>query len=584
MNILRHVLGIVIATAITSCCDYEWCSDIETPRDITQCFDAQGKAWLTISFDLSQPSKPTRADNDAFGDGDESECAIKTLTVILFHGPQTADEDSLVVASTYTVGYTPFKHTESQLTNYSGATVHISHDNLVVGDRLSLLAIANMVPDISIGQTFAAVKNQELSKLTYTIDDNDYFVMTNSPLATASNGSGEVQTLIDISPDYLFPSAEESQLHPAGEIYMERAAARLTVTQTISPMVIKGNTDVSFNLSDMRFGLYKYNLKCYLVRHFDSQWLSYNTTGCGYRFTEPSALPTGRYRTYWAHDPNYNGTGSMLNTFDGWKVIGDSYYMAENTFDVSHMTYENTTAAIICIQLNGGNDFYTTSTTGSDIIYQLPESSLEEQGTSAHSTFARQRSPKVSTSSTIDEYLREWLMQTNKNFRQWVNDYAGGEVNHVHIAVEKDASDGLNNARVTAVTQTARTSGQGITDFNLLNLVDYLNTNISLSYYHEGRCFYHIPIRHFDDTLTPWQSPATATDNSAMQAYGNNENDYLGRYGVVRNNWYNININSITHIGSPVIPSQGSDADDKVEQLLNATLSISGWTIHNQNL
>ena len=116
--------------------------------------------------------------------------------------------------------------------------------------------------------------------------------------------------------------------------------------------------------------------------------------------------------------------------------------------------------------------------------------------------------------------------------------------------------------------------------------MDYLNSNISLSYYHEGRCFYHIPIRHFNDELTPWQSPTTATNNSAGQAYGDNANDYLGRYGVVRNNWYVVNITGVSHVGSPVAPDAAStaNADDHVEQLLNATLTITGWNSQSKEL
>jgi hypothetical protein len=292
------------------------------------------------------------------------------------------------------------------------------------------------------------------------------------------------------------------------------------------------------------------------------------------------------YRTYWAQDANYDGTGDKLSTIDGWKTMGESYYLAENTFDVDHMDDANTTSAVIYLRLNGGNDFYTASTTGSDIIYQLPANNLVEEGTSADATFARRQSPKVTTAKTIDEYLREWLMQTNRDFRQWVNDYAGGEPHHVNIAVETDADDGLKKARVTAVTQTARSSGQGVSDFAALDLVGYLNDNITLSYYREGRCFYHVPIRHFDDTLTPWQSPAAANANSATQAYGSNANNYLGRYGVVRNNWYTLNITGVSHVGSPVAPdaTATTNADDHIEQLLNATLTISGWNNHDDEL
>ena len=84
------------------------------------------------------------------------------------------------------------------------------------------------------------------------------------------------------------------------------------------------------------------------------------------------------------------------------------------------------------------------------------------------------------------------------------------------------------------------------------------------------------------------------TNNTTTQAYsadaatavgGSSANAaFLGRYGMVRNNWYDINITSITHVGSPVIPDLTTNADDTIEQLLNATLSICGWEDKSQNL
>lgn len=579
MSRLRNALCLVALMVFAGCYDYDGTLGIGVQRDITQCFDADGKAWLSLSLDLSQPSKSERATRSTFGDGDEAEHAIRTLTLVLFHGPQTASEDEMTVATTYAVDYHSLKHVNSQVTHSSRTTIQISRDYLDTADRLCLLAIANLSPDITTGQTFSALKNMKFSSLTTSIDDTDYYVMTNSPTATTNDGTGEIRTLVEVSPDDLFATAEEAEQHPTGEIYMERAAARLTVTQAVSPMVIGGNNAITFTENDMRFALYKYNQKFFLVRHFNQSWLGYNSHNRGYRFTEAQALSPQHYRTCWAQDANYDGTGDKLSTTIGWKAMGESYYMAENTFDVGHMTSENTTAAIVYLRLNGGNSFYTASTTGSDIIYQLPEPGLEEHGTSANVTFARLQSERVSTAKTIDEYLRQWLMQTNKEFRQWVNNYAGGEPRHVRFSIET-ASNGLVGAQVTAVSQTARTSGQGVTDFNSLDLVNYLNSNISLNYYHEGRCFYHIPIRHFDDTLTPWQSPAEAASDSAIQAYGDNANDYLGRYGVVRNNWYILNITNVSHVGSPVAPDSASSptADDHIEQLLNITLTVNGWS------
>ena len=349
---------------------------------------------------------------------------------------------------------------------------------------------------------------------------------------------------------------------------------------------IMGNSHATFNGNDLRFALDNYNTSSYVVRHLSA--LSYP------RFVETSPIESIqklRYRTYWAEDANYdNGVTTDFTNYTNstlsWKTLSSSEYCAENTFDVANMKDNCTTSVLVRLQLNNGGDFYTTSVTGSDIVFQLPGQDLVENGTSASSSFSRTRSAKVTydgtNCATIDEYLRQWLMDTNSDFRNWVKEYAAGEVKHVAITLTNDASTGI--ATVSNVTQKARTSGDGATAFDALDLVNYFANNIALKFYENGYCYYRVLIRHFDDTQTPWVSAASMTDNTTATVYGGNAEKYLGRYGVVRNNWYNISINSITHIGSPIIPALTEDADDKVEQLLNATLSISGWEKHEQNL
>jgi hypothetical protein len=301
---------------------------------------------------------------------------------------------------------------------------------------------------------------------------------------------------------------------------------------------------------------------------------------------ESAKLLNNKYRTYWATDINYGGKTGLTGGMKGWKSMGESDYCAENTFNVANMQDDCSTSVLVALQLNGGNPFYTTSVTGSDVIYQMPANDVKEEGTSASESFSRKRSTKVSSTKTIDEYLREWLMETNSGFRNWVNTYAAGEPKHVNIAVEsRDADFGLTDAKVTAVTQTARAAGSaGATAFDALNLKTYCDNNIKIQFYEHGWCYYRVLIRHFDDTQTPWSSTASMSNNTTGEVYSDDAEKYLGRYGVVRNNWYNISINSVTHVGSPIIPPLTTNADDKVEQLLNATLRISGWVGHEQNL
>ena len=577
----RTALMLLVLLLSVACRDYDQeLPTEEQPMDILSRFNAEGKAWLSLNLRL-----PTNMTRSEFADGDGAEYAVKTLMLVLFHGSSTDTEDELTVASTYDVGYTPVPDMHHQITEHSTATIQITNSNIRNSDQLYILAIANASPSIAEGATFANVKAMTLSNLTTTISGTEYFVMTNSPLASANDGTGNVTTLTKIDPTLFAPTEEDALTKPAGYVFLERMAAKVTTKLDNGlDMHIKGNADIDFSASDFHYSLFNYNTDSRLVRNMDATWLPYNATTK--RFVESAALPNGMYRTYRATDVNYSGKSGLTASMKGWKSMGESDYCAENTFSVDYMTDDHSTSVLIALQLNGGNPFYTTSVTGSDVIYQMPANGLTEDGTSASETFARRLSNKVASAKTIDEYLREWLMETNNGFRNWVNQYAAGEPKHVNITVEsKDKDFGLTDAKVLSVTQTARAAGSaGANAFDALNLKTYCDNNIKIQFYEHGWCYYRVLIRHFNDTQTPWSSTASMSSNTPSVVYGGDEASYLGRYGIVRNNWYNLNINSVTHVGSPIIPPLMTDADDKVEQLLNVTLQISGWEGHKQNL
>ena len=458
-KVLTSVLyaAILSLPLLLSACHDDELTVEPAPVDILSHFSAEGKAWLMLNLSLPEDDGATRA--VTFSDGTEQEHAIRTLTLVLFHG--TGSEDQMQVASTYQLDYAAEADGHAQVTHHSLHTLQISNDNILSGDRLAFLAIANASLSISAGQTFATLKALT-SSITTDFSGTSYFVMASSPVASANDGTGTVTTLVGISAD----------------------------------------------------------------------------------------------------------------------------------------------------NLNAGGDFYTTSVTGQDIIFQPPTTTLSEEGTSASSSFSRlvgdasercgdtvggdlqspTRSAVVTydgtSTATIDDYLRTWLWQTNSDLRQWVNTYAAGEPGHISIAVTTPAGGGTATA---TVTQTAQPNGTtGATAFAALHLDNYISDNISLTFYDDGYCYYRVPIRHFDNTQTPWSSIPSMTNNTTAWVYGDgtacDESKYLGRYGMVRNNWYDISIHSVTHVGSPVIPPLTTNADDRVEQLLNASLSISGWTTNNRDL
>ena len=592
---------------LTGCYDYEADLQEEQPVDILSRFNTEGKAWLTLQIPLS--SKTTRA--MSFDDGSADEYKVRNAHILVFAG---ADEASATFASAYEVMPTLGSSTDDQIT--TTATVSIHDNNISSGDKLFVLVVLNNngtaistnsfpATDVTFANangspltlkggvsTISALDNVTVSQLK---DGGGYFIMTNARLADDNLTSAGLFTLVGMDASYFFSSEEESQANPPVHINVERLAAKTTVENGLGneSHKIAGNSYATFEDADFGFVLDNYNTSSFLCRHLSS--VDYD------RMVESSPIESFTplaYRTYWGMDINYDGGSGLTYANHAnrnsihWLNFENAtpMYCAENTFNVANMKDNCTTSLLVRLKLNNGGDFYTTSVTGQDIIFQPPTNDLSEEGTSASESFVRRRSNKVTYDgtnfATIDDYLRTWLMEQSAALRNWVRDYAGNEKKHLKIEVSGNAETGWATA---TLSQTAQTSGTGYTQFEAMKYdLQALLNSLTIKFYDDGYCYYRVLIRHFDDTQTPWSSATSMEDNSTKWVYGDgttcDESKYLGRYGMVRNNWYNISINSVTHVGSPIIPPLTTDADDKVEQLLNATLQISGWEGHDQDL
>ena len=94
---------------------------------------------------------------------------------------------------------------------------------------------------------------------------------------------------------------------------------------------------------------------------------------------------------------------------------------------------------------------------------------------------------------------------------------------------------------------------------------------VGVEYFQKGVCYYNILIRH-DDAITAWMAH--------------------GKYGVVRNNWYTLTINSVKQPGTPWLPDKtdptdpkepGIDDDDK-EAYLSVNITVNPWTTWSQGV
>lgn len=85
----------------------------------------------------------------------------------------------------------------------------------------------------------------------------------------------------------------------------------------------------------------------------------------------------------------------------------------------------------------------------------------------------------------------------------------------------------------------------------------------NLKFYQNGKNFYLLPIRHFSDAQQP-----------KLEAYG--------RYGVVRNHLYKINITKVSSAGHPTPVAPTDESNDKVDTYVSANITVMPWHVVTQ--
>lgn len=104
-----------------------------------------------------------------------------------------------------------------------------------------------------------------------------------------------------------------------------------------------------------------------------------------------------------------------------------------------------------------------------------------------------------------------------------------------------------------------------------------VTNGVGIKTYKNGESYYIARIKHFGDDLTPW---VAGNDN-----YGGNNLNWLGRYGVLRNNWYDLTIEKISGPGYPDVPEvKPGTPDDEDTKYINVSVKILDWAKRSQSV
>ena len=116
-------------------------------------------------------------------------------------------------------------------------------------------------------------------------------------------------------------------------------------------------------------------------------------------------------------------------------------------------------------------------------------------------------------------------------------------------------------------------------------LIKNINAIFQVVKYDGGVAYYEIRFKHFGDDYCKWTAPEQTT-NTTTDAYGTGdtaEKNYLGRWGMVRNNWYEIHVSTINQLGKPVFGQMDITNDDTpddnndVEKWISFKINILSW-------
>ncbi len=614
MKLNKFLLSAIAAASLTACSDS---TDVVKNDKGQWNADGTGYVSLSISMPDNVASKGTRAvgdadgsHNDKFNDGDLNEYAVYNATLVIFTSNTNGAEGDYQLTAAYKLP-TNFENTANNSQISSKATAEIEAFN---ADYAKALVILNMPSTMQLDETthMISLKNAEgtfesLANCTFaqfqkkatevpvTLEAGKGFTMTNAPLTTAQSVIGTIAssstttTLATIDVHNIKPTAEEAKASPAARIYVERSVAKVTLKDNDTNDHKLGSND-QIHYAIEGFVLDNTNPTTYIVRNADqtddtwyklkSEYFTTNAVADQYRFvgTTPVSATDTYYRTYWAEDPNYSvqpteATGLTLTT--DTKLADDKLtklttgtgdnehpiYCRENTFDVSSQTHRNTTRAILKVYFWRGAETQKPTTTPTLYMYNNNVETL------------------LDDDATNKKFTNKVL--TDVNNIPAVSGYKGG-AKSFELTDDVDAN---GCKQIKSVTYNDNTTEDATSSSSVFELIKSHIGDVSV--YENGCAYYSVLIKHFGDQLTPWNTWETANKPAVGNIYPNkSEDNYLGRYGVVRNNWYELSVNKVSKIGSPIIKKISSDntTDDELESYISVSINILSWAKRSQNV
>lgn len=432
----------------------------------------------------------------------------------------------------------------------------------------------------------AELANQDLTD--YTGEGNNSFLMTNAPLSNvAGNGqlsSAAAKILVPVTV-HETKAAAEGDTNPA-RIYVERVVAKVTLSgfeynnseytkkATVTTSNSDGDTESVYNGDVVKLEgwvLTVTNKSTKLVRDVSnfSNWLTTTDNNKASRFVGTNIIAMADnqsyYRIYWAEDGNYNNDDTTpdadFTTYSpsvqptSWNPNAERtsssspLYCLENTMNYDEQIDNRTTSVLLKTKYRV--KFHADDTPEARDFYVC--------GTSPKKYPANNITIGAESGTTI----------------QGIVEYVGTAASVTGLALKEGVNGGIYEG-TDGMKALFKKTNAPLSDEEATKIWNAVGP---IKYYKGGVSYYYAAlIRHFQDdegVSVPVGGVASA-DEYALK--------HLGRYGVVRNNWYDITINSISGPGDPAIIPPSGTPDDKTEGYIKCEINVLSWAKRSQSV
>ena len=597
---INKTLGLALLTALAASCSSD--NDVTGTNNPT-IENGEGN-YATLKIDL-----PTRAGVRAVDfkdDGLASEYAVNDATLLVFKQAGKSEGDYTFVDSVDLGNMNPWqKSTAKGITTTANVTVKLTDASYDFKNNnyYGLVILNNKADDGTTDKITLPAEGTNLTYSAWNKSDNakamqqtkNGIVMANAPKWTASSVP---TTLVQIDGSKVKPTkAQAEAAGAAADIHVERGLAKVTLAQygndntiTVDDKSIYKDCTVKLDA----WALDVTNRSSFPVHNivgldtdYKDIWTSDGTASIKENSPSVRRFVDGANstfkRVYWGIDPNYSGSTlnqktsledckkafNMVHDMDAERqsaafktTFGDNnpQYCLENTFDIDNMTQGQTTRVLI-------KATFSVPTDGSWTDPKDPYKSGDN--------LYRVNNSILLTSYELSQQIHDYISENfGKDVTVKIDNTAIANTAGLHqLADENSPTSSAAKVRTRAFGSNVESGGLSPEES------EKVVNAFKITTYKNGVCYYVGRIKHFGDDETPWSvgNPTYYdTAKSIDKATGNLK--WLGRYGVLRNNWYSLSVGSVSAPGDPVIPQVvPENPDDDNFNYINLSVNVLNW-------